>query len=217
MNDATLPLKLMIIPVTPLQQNASIIICTNTNKAAVVDPGGDVAHLMRVLKQANVIPEKILLTHGHIDHAGGAAELSEKLSIPIEGPHEEDAFLLATLDEQGKAYGIPEARKFIPTRWLTAQNQVTVGDLTFEVREVPGHTPGHIVFIHHPSKLAIVGDTLFQGSVGRTDFPRSSHAQLMDAIQTQLMTLEDDYTILPGHGSASTIGAERAQNPYIGR
>ena len=217
MNDATLPLKLMIIPVTPLQQNASIIICTNTNKAAVVDPGGDVAHLMRVLKQANVIPEKILLTHGHIDHAGGAAEFSEKLSIPIEGPHEEDAFLLATLDEQGKAYGIPEARKFIPTRWLTAQNQVTVGDLTFEVREVPGHTPGHIVFIHHPSKLAIVGDTLFQGSVGRTDFPRSSHAQLMDAIQTQLMTLEDGYTILPGHGSASTIGAERAQNPYIGR
>jgi hydroxyacylglutathione hydrolase len=211
------PLKLIVVPVTPLQQNASVVICTATNKAAVIDPGGDVTHLMRILKQANVTPEKILLTHAHIDHAGGAADLAEKLNLPIEGPDEEDAFLLATLDEQGKAYGIPEARKFIPTRWLTGGDIVTVGDLELEVRFVPGHTPGHIVFIHHASKLALVGDTLFQGSVGRTDFPRSSHQQLMNAISEQLMTLPDDYTILPGHGSASTIGDERANNPYISR
>ncbi len=210
-------LKLIVVPVTPLQQNASILICTATNKAAIVDPGGDVSHLMQVLKKNHVIPEKILLTHGHIDHAGGAADLAEKLNLVIEGPHEEDAFLLASLDEQGKAYGIPEARKFVPTRWLTGGDKVSVGAVELEVRFVPGHTPGHVVFIHHASKLALVGDTLFQGSVGRTDFPRSSHQQLMRAIGEQLMTLPDDYTILPGHGNASTIGDERINNPYISR
>jgi hydroxyacylglutathione hydrolase len=217
MSTATPPLKIIVVPVTPLQQNASIVICTTTNKAAIVDPGGDVMHLADILKKQGVTPEKILLTHGHIDHAGGAAALAEKFALPIEGPHEEDAFLLATLDEQGKAYGIPEARKVIPTRWLKGGDEVTVGDLTLEVRFVPGHTPGHIVFIHHPSQLALVGDTLFQGSVGRTDFPRSSHAQLMEAIKTQLLTLPDDYTILPGHGAASSIGEERENNPYLNR
>jgi hydroxyacylglutathione hydrolase len=217
MSTATPPLKIIVVPVTPLQQNASIVICTATNKAAIVDPGGDVEHLATILKKQGVTPEKILLTHGHIDHAGGAAALAEKFSLPIEGPHEDDAFLLATLDEQGKAYGIPEARKVIPTRWLSGGDEVSVGDLKLEVRFVPGHTPGHIIFIHHASQLALVGDTLFQGSVGRTDFPRSSHAQLMEAIKTQLLTLPDDYTILPGHGAASSIGEERENNPYLNR
>ena len=165
------PLKVTVVPVTPFQQNCSIVACTATNRAAIVDPGGDVARIREAIDQLKVEPEKILLTHGHLDHAGGAAELSEALSLPIEGPDERDAFLLEKLEAQGAHFGIPDMRNVKPTRWLVEGETVSVGDLTFSVLHVPGHTPGHLVFVNAPARFALVGDTLFQGSVGRTDFP----------------------------------------------
>jgi glyoxylase-like metal-dependent hydrolase (beta-lactamase superfamily II) len=209
------PLKVTVIPVTPFEQNCSIVACTATNRAAIVDPGGDVARLRTAVEQLKVTPQKILLTHGHIDHAGGAAELSEVLSIPIEGPHEADAFLLSALEAQGARFGMTDVRSVTPTRWLTEGETVDVGDVTFSVLLVPGHTPGHIVFVHAPSRFALVGDTLFQGSVGRTDFPYGDHDLLIGGIKGKLLPLGDDVTILPGHGPASTIGAERRSNGFL--
>ena len=211
------PLKVTVVPVTPFQQNCSIVACTATNRAAIVDPGGDVARIREAIEQLKVEPEKILLTHGHLDHAGGAAELSEALSLPIEGPDERDAFLMENLEAQGARFGIPDMRNVKPTRWLVEGETVSVGELTFSVLHVPGHTPGHLVFVNAPARFALVGDTLFQGSVGRTDFPYGDHAQLIDAIKTKLLPLGDDVTILPGHGPASTIGAERSGNGFLQR
>jgi hydroxyacylglutathione hydrolase len=208
-------LKVTVVPVTPFAQNCSIVACTATDLAAIVDPGGDLARIMEAIAQLGVTPEKILLTHGHIDHAGAAADLADALSVPIEGPHEADAFLLAGLAEQGKRFGITEARNVTPTRWLTEGDSVTVGKLTFDVLHVPGHTPGHLVFVAEPERFALVGDTLFAGSVGRTDFPYGSHDQLITGIKTKLLRLGDDVTILPGHGPASTIGAERSGNGFL--
>ena len=210
-------LKVTVVPVTPFAQNCSIVACTATDLAAIVDPGGDLPRIMEAIAQLGVTPEKILLTHGHIDHAGAAADLADALSVPIEGPHEDDAFLLAGLAEQGKRFGITDARNVTPTRWLTEGDSVTVGKLTFNVLHVPGHTPGHLVFAAQPERFALVGDTLFQGSVGRTDFPYGNHAQLIDGIRTKLLPLGDDVTILPGHGAASTIGAERTGNGFLQR
>ena len=209
------PLKVTVVPVTPIQQNCSIVACTATNRAAVVDPGGDVANIRAALDQLKVTPEKILLTHGHFDHAGGAAELAEALAIPIEGPDERDGFLLANLQASGARFGIMDARNVTPTRWLVEGETVSIGDLTFNVLHVPGHTPGHLVFVNVPSRFALVGDTLFQGSVGRTDFPYGNHEQLIAGIKEKLLTLGDDVTILPGHGPASSIGRERAANPFL--
>jgi glyoxylase-like metal-dependent hydrolase (beta-lactamase superfamily II) len=209
------PLKVTIVPVTPIQQNCSIVACTATNRAAIVDPGGDVANIRSAIDQLKVEPEKILLTHGHFDHAGGAAELAEALSIPIEGPDERDAFLLADLESSGARFGITDARNVKPDRWLVEGETISIGDLTFTVLHVPGHTPGHLVFANVPMRFALVGDTLFQGSVGRTDFPYGSHDQLIDGIRTKLLPLGDDVTILPGHGPASTIGAERKSNGFL--
>ncbi len=209
------PLKVTIVPVTPIQQNCSIVACTTTNRAAIVDPGGDVANILAAIEKLKVEPERILLTHGHFDHAGGAAELAEALSIPIEGPDERDAFLLATLESQGPRFGIMDARNVKPTRWLVEGETVSIGDLTFGVLHVPGHTPGHLVFVNAPSRFALVGDTLFQGSVGRTDFPYGSHEQLISGIKTKLLPLGDDVTILPGHGPASTIARERQTNGFL--
>ena len=209
------PLKVTIVPVTPIQQNCSIIACTATNRAAIVDPGGDVADIRKAIDQLKVTPERILLTHGHFDHAGGAAELAQALSIPIEGPDERDAFLLSNLEAQGPRFGITDSRNVTPTRWLVEGETVSVGDLTFNVLRVPGHTPGHLVFVNAPSRFALVGDTLFQGSVGRTDFPYGSHEQLIAGIKEKLLPLGDDMTILPGHGPASTIGAERKNNGFL--
>ena len=209
------PLKVTVVPVTPIQQNCSIVACTATNRAAVVDPGGDVANIRAALDQLKVTPEKILLTHGHFDHAGGAAELAEALSIPIEGPDERDGFLLANLQASGARFGIMDARNVTPTRWLVEGETVSIGDLTFNVLHVPGHTPGHLVFVNVPSRFALVGDTLFQGSVGRTDFEYGSHDELIAGIKGKLLPLGDDVTILPGHGPASSIGRERATNPFL--
>jgi hydroxyacylglutathione hydrolase len=208
-------LKVTVVPVTPFAQNCSIVACTATDLAAIVDPGGDLPRIMEAIAQLGVTPEKILLTHGHIDHAGAAADLADALSVPIEGPHEADAFLLAGLAEQGKRFGITEARNVTPTRWFTEGDSVTVGKLTFDVLHVPGHTPGHLVFVAEPERFALVGDTLFAGSVGRTDFPYGSHDQLITGIKTKLFPLGDDVTILPGHGAASTIGAERSGNGFL--
>jgi hydroxyacylglutathione hydrolase len=209
------PLKVTVVPVTPIQQNCSIVACTATNRAAIVDPGGDVANIRAAIDQLKVTPEKILLTHGHFDHAGGAAELAQALSIPVEGPDEADAFLLSSLEASGARFGITDARNVTPTRWLVEGETVSIGDLTFDVLHVPGHTPGHLVFVSVPSRFALVGDTLFQGSVGRTDFAYGNHEQLIDGIKTKLLPLGDDVTILPGHGPASTIGRERKSNGFL--
>jgi hydroxyacylglutathione hydrolase len=208
-------LKVAVVPVTAFAQNCSIVACTATNRAAIVDPGGDVARIRDAIDQLKVTPEKIWLTHGHIDHAGGAAELAATLSVPIEGPDERDAFLLANLAAQGQKFGITDARNVTPTRWLVEGETLSVGDLTFSVLHVPGHTPGHLVFVNAPSRFALVGDTLFQGSVGRTDFPYGNHDELISGIKGKLLPLGDDVMILSGHGPASTIGAERAGNGFL--
>jgi hydroxyacylglutathione hydrolase len=209
------PLKITVVPVTLFAQNCSIVVCTATNRAAIVDPGGDLPRIRTALAQLKTAPEKILLTHGHIDHAGAAAALAEELSIPIEGPDEADEFLLSRLVEQGQRFGLTDVRNVTPTRWLIEGETVSVGDLVFQALHVPGHTPGHLVFVNAPSRLALVGDTLFQGSVGRTDFPYGSHEQLISGIKGKLLPLGDDMTILPGHGPASTIGAERRDNGFL--
>jgi hydroxyacylglutathione hydrolase len=209
------PLKVSVVPVTPFQQNCSIVVCATTNQAAIVDPGGDVETIRSAIDQLKVTPEKIWLTHGHIDHAGGAAELAEALSLPIEGPDERDAFLMANLEAQAERFGMTGIRNVKPTRWLVEGETITVGELSFSVLHVPGHTPGHLVFFNAPSRFALVGDTLFQGSVGRTDFPYGNHDELITGIKGKLLPLGDDVTILPGHGPASTIGAERTGNGFL--
>jgi len=208
--------KLAIIPVTPFQQNCSLIICPETNRAAFVDPGGDVARLFEALKQPGATLEKVLVTHGHIDHCGGVAEVAERAGVPIEGPHRDDAFWIDQLDGQGRMFGVDRARAFTPDRWLEGGDTATVGNITFEVRHCPGHTPGHVIFANTGIGIAFVGDVLFQGSIGRTDFPRGDHATLIRSITTQLWPLGDALQFVPGHGPMSTIGAERRSNPFVG-
>ena len=209
------PLRAAIIPVTPLQQNCTLLWCTATMRAAFVDPGGDLPRLKAALAQSGATIEKILLTHGHIDHCGSAGILAEELGVPIEGPHEEDRFWIERLEEDGGRYGVL-GRPFEPSRWLVDGDQVTVGNLTFDVRHCPGHTPGHVVFHHAESKLALVGDVLFQGSIGRTDFPRGNHQDLLRSITERLWPMGDDTTFVPGHGPMSTFGHERRTNPFVG-
>jgi hydroxyacylglutathione hydrolase len=208
-------LQAAMIPVTPLQQNCSLIWCTATKRGAFVDPGGDLPKLRAAIDQTGVTIEKILLTHGHIDHCGQAGMLAEDLGVPIEGPHEEDRFWIARLAEDGRSYGI-DAKSFEPDRWLEQGDTVTVGELTFAVHHCPGHTPGHVVFHHAPSKLAIVGDVLFAGSIGRTDFPRGNHQALIDSITRELWPMGGDTVFIPGHGPASTFARERSSNPFVG-
>ena len=215
MSSSQPPLRAAIIPVTPLQQNCSLVWCTRTMRGAFVDPGGDLDRLKAAAAQHQVTIEKILVTHGHIDHCGSAGILAEELGVPIEGPHEDDRFWIARLGDDGRSYGIP-GRPFEPDRWLVQGDTVTVGALTFDVHHCPGHTPGHVVFHHPASKLALVGDVLFQGSIGRTDFPRGNHADLLDAIVTRLWPLGGDTAFVPGHGAMSTFGHERASNPFVG-
>jgi hydroxyacylglutathione hydrolase len=209
------PLRAAILPVTPLQQNCCLIWCTATMRGAFTDPGGDLPRLKAAAAQAGVTIEKILLTHGHIDHCGQAGMLAEELGVPIEGPHEDDLFWIDRLQEDGQKYGI-NGRPFTSDRYLVDGDQVTVGNLTLDVRHCPGHTPGHVVFHHPESKLAIVGDVLFQGSIGRTDFPRGNHQDLLDAIVQKLWPMGDDTAFVPGHGPMSTFGQERRTNPFVG-
>jgi hydroxyacylglutathione hydrolase len=210
----TPPLKAAIIPVTPLQQNCTLLWCTKTMRGAFVDPGGDIDRLKAAAKAQGVEIEKIILTHGHIDHCGAARPLANELGVKIEGPQIADKFWIDRLEEDGGRYGILGV-PFESDRWLEEGETVTVGELTLDVYHCPGHTPGHIVFHHPPSKLAIVGDVLFQGSIGRTDFPMSSHQDLIDAIATKLWPLGEDTTFLPGHGPVSNFGHERRNNPFV--
>ena len=208
------PLRATIIPVTPLQQNCTLLWCTETMRGAFVDPGGDLPRLKAAAAQAGVTIEKILLTHGHIDHCGSAGILAEELGVLIEGPHEADRYWIDKLAEDGAKYGIA-GRPFEPSRWLVDGDQVTVGNLTFDVRHCPGHTPGHVVFHNSKSKLALVGDVLFRGSVGRWDFPHGDQQQLIGSITKRLWPMGDDTSFVPGHGPMSTFGYERQTNPFV--
>lgn len=208
------PLRAAIIPVTPLQQNCSLIWCTETMLGALVDPGGDLPKLKAAVAHHGVTLEKILLTHGHIDHCGSAGILAAELGLEIEGPHIDDLFWIDRLAEDGAKYGVP-GQPFVSDRWLVDGDTVTVGRLTFNVRHCPGHTPGHVVFHHPESKLAIVGDVIFQGSIGRTDFPRGNHQDLLDAITQRLWPMGGDTAFIPGHGQMSTFAHERATNPFV--
>jgi glyoxylase-like metal-dependent hydrolase (beta-lactamase superfamily II) len=205
----------MIVSVTPIQQNCTLVWCTATMKAAVIDPGGDLPRIRDAVAQAGVTVEKILLTHGHIDHAGEAKPLADQLGVPIEGPHEADRFWLARLADDGRAWGITGV-PFEPDRWLRDGDTVQVGDLSLDVYETPGHTLGHVIFHHPPSHFAQVGDVLFQGSVGRTDLPGGDHAQLIRSVVDKLWPLGDATTFIPGHGPASTFAHERRHNPFVG-
>ncbi|GAA0725895.1 MBL fold metallo-hydrolase [Sphingomonas japonica] len=207
-------LRAAVIPVTPLQQNCTLLWCTRTMRGAFVDPGGDLPKLKAAAQQAGVTIEKIILTHGHIDHCGEAKPLAEHYGVPIEGPHEADRFWIARLDEDGRKWGL-NGVPFEPERWLVEGDTVSVGDVTLDVYETPGHTPGHVVFHHAASKLAIVGDVLFAGSVGRTDFPLSDPQALIESVVTKLWPMGDDTVFLPGHGAHSTFAQERASNPFV--
>lgn len=209
-------LKAAIMPVTPFQQNCSILWDEATKHAVVIDPGGEAPRIADAVGQLGVTVERILLTHGHLDHAGGAAELAETLGgVPIEGPDPRDRFLLDGIAEQGRSFGLPDLRNVAPDRWLHEGDHVSLDEHRFDVLHCPGHTPGHIVFIDHDARFAILGDVLFQGSVGRTDFPYGDHAALIRSICDKLLPLGDDMAFLCGHGPGSTIGAERAGNPFL--
>ena len=208
-------LKAAIVPVTPFQQNCTLIWDPETMLGAVVDPGGDLDRIEAAIAEVGMKPEKILLTHGHIDHAGGAAEMRERLGgVPIEGPHEAERPLLENLDKQGAAYGI-EARPVTPDRWLADGDTVSVAGHNFEVLHCPGHSPGSVVLANRAQRFALMGDVLFQGSVGRTDLPMGSHEALMHSIRTKVLPLGDDFAFICGHGPTSTIGQERRTNPFI--
>lgn len=205
-----------IIPVTPFAQNCTLLWCTKTMRGAFVDPGGDIDRLQAVAGKLGVHIEKLLLTHGHIDHAGGAGELAARLNVPIEGPQREESFWIDQLAMQSQRFGFPPAQPFTPNRWLNDGDTVTVGEQALQVLCTPGHTPGHVVFFHAPSQLAIVGDVLFAGSIGRTDFPRGDHQTLLDSIRNKLWPLGNDVAFIPGHGPMSTFGEERRSNPFVG-
>jgi glyoxylase-like metal-dependent hydrolase (beta-lactamase superfamily II) len=207
-------IKAFINPVTPFQQNAPILFCEESKKCAFVDPGGDLDILLGVAKDNDLIPEKIFLTHGHADHAGAAMELASMLSIDIEGPHQEDAFLLESLESQGKMFGM-QAQNCIPDRWLLDGDEVHLGNEILQVLFCPGHTPGHVIFFHPESKLAIVGDVLFKGSIGRTDLPRGNHQNLIDSITLKLWPLGNEVLFVSGHGPVSTFGEERQNNAFV--
>jgi len=208
-------MKFQVIPVTPYQQNCTLLWCESTKKAAVVDPGGDLDRIEQAVAQHGVELEKILVTHAHLDHVGAVATMARKYNLPIEGPHKEDLFWIEMLPQQAQMMNFPAAEVFEPNRWLDGGDEITVGNETLEVRHCPGHTPGHVILFHRPSQLAIVGDVLFQGSIGRTDFPKGDHATLISSIQTQLWPLGDEVQFIPGHGPMSSFGQERQSNPFV--
>lgn len=208
-------MRYQVIPVTHYQQNCSLIWCSSTLFGAVIDPGGDIDHILAAIDQNDVKLEKILLTHGHMDHVGATAELARRSGVPIVGPHKADKFWLDALDQQAAMMGFQETEKFEPDKWLDDGDEVTVGELRFQVIHCPGHTPGHIVFYNADSAMAFVGDVLFKGSIGRTDFPLGNHEDLISSIKGKLWPLGDDITFVPGHGPLSTFAEEKAGNPFV--
>lgn len=208
-------MKVTVIPVTPFQQNCSVLFCESTGKAAVVDPGGELDKIIAAVEEHGAEIEKIFVTHAHIDHAGGVAELAEYLNVPIEGPHREDQFWIDMLEEQAAMFDFPASKKFEPNRWLEQGDKVEFGKISLDVHHCPGHTPGHVIFHQLETQLAIVGDVLFQGSIGRTDFPKGDHATLISSIKQRLWPLGDNVQFIPGHGPASTFGHERLTNPFV--
>ncbi|MBF9233308.1 MBL fold metallo-hydrolase [Microvirga alba] len=208
-------LRAAIIPVTPFQQNCTLLWSEKTKKGVVIDPGGDLDRIRQAIAESGVTVEKILLTHGHIDHAAGAADLKEELGVPVEGPHEADRFLLDRLPETGRMYGIEGARAVTPDRWLNDGDTVTVGEVTLDVLHCPGHSPGSVAFVSPSQRVAIVGDVLFQGSVGRVDLPGGDGKALIRSIKDKLLPLGDDVAFICGHGPMSTIGDERRTNPFL--
>lgn len=209
-------MKLTVIPVTPFQQNCSLLVCEATGKAAVVDPGGDLDLILAAVREQRATLEKILLTHGHLDHCGGTHALSAEFGLTIEGPHRDESFWIDQLEEQARMFRFPPVRAFTPDRWLVDGDTVRFGEIDMEVRHCPGHTPGHVIFHSAADRLALVGDVLFAESIGRTDFPRGNHAQLIASIRNRLWPLGDDVRFVPGHGPMSTFGRERRTNPYVG-
>ena len=208
-------MKYEVIPVTPFQQNCSLIWCEETNRAAVVDPGGEIERVLGAAERRGVQIERILVTHGHIDHAGATADIAQRLGIPVEGPHRDDAFWIEGIPEQSRRFGFPPMKSFTPDRWLEQGDTVRFGALELEVRHCPGHTPGHVIFFHRRDRLALVGDVLFHGSIGRTDLPGGDYETLIRSITEQLWTLGDDVSFIPGHGPLSTFGEERENNPFV--
>jgi hydroxyacylglutathione hydrolase len=204
-----------IIPVTAFQQNCTLLWCEDSGRGAVIDPGGDLDRVQTAIAEMKVTVEKILITHGHIDHAGGAEELRQALGVPIEGPHRGDEFLLEELEQAGAAYGIDGARNVVPDRWLADGDTVAIGDMTLDILHCPGHSPGSVVYVNRAARFAIMGDVLFRGSIGRTDLPGGNHQQLLDSIAGKLLPLGDEFGFICGHGPSSNIGDERAGNPFL--
>lgn len=207
-------LKYQIVPVTPFEQNCTLLWCDETMRAAVVDPGGDIHRVLNAVERNGLLLEKILVTHGHIDHVGGVAELAGRLSLPVEGPQVEDGFWIESMPQQAQMFGFANVHSFTPTRWLEQGDTVRFGHIEMQVLHCPGHTPGHVVFFNEPARLAIVGDVLFKGSVGRTDFPKGNFDALIASIKRRLWPLGDDVTFISGHGPKSTFGEERLNNPF---
>lgn len=208
-------MKAVIVPVTPFQQNCTVIWCPDTMKGAVVDPGGEIDRILAAAQQNGVTIEKVLLTHGHLDHCGAARVLADRLSVPLEGPHEEDRFWIDRLKEDCARYGFPQTEAFASDRWLIEGDTVTVGNRVLDVYHCPGHTPGHVVFHDREAGIAWVGDVLFRGSVGRSDFPRGDGPTLVRSIVEKLWPLGDETVFIPGHGPYSTFGEERRSNPFV--
>jgi hydroxyacylglutathione hydrolase len=209
-------MRAVVIPVTPFAQNCSLVWCPETLEGAVIDPGGDLDRILAEVRKHGVKLTKVLLTHAHIDHAGATAELARREGLPIVGPHEGDRFWIEGLPDQARMFGFAAAETFEPDQWLTEGDRVQVGNVELQVRHCPGHTPGHVVFYSPADRLAFVGDVLFEGSIGRTDFPGGDHATLIASIRDKLFPLGDDVRFVPGHGPTSTFGQERRTNPFVG-
>jgi len=209
-------MKLLIVPVTPFQQNCSLLVCEDTGKAAVFDPGGDLDRIDAALAKTGATLQKVFLTHGHIDHCGQAAIYAKRHGVPLEGPHVDDRFWIQQLGMQSVRFGFPKLQPFEPDRWFVDGDVAEFGARRLDVIHCPGHTPGHVVFFDRDARLAIVGDVLFNGSIGRTDFPRGNHEDLVRSIRTRLFPLGDDVRFVPGHGPMSTFGDERRDNPFVG-
>ncbi|CAH1388291.1 MBL fold metallo-hydrolase [Candidatus Nitrotoga sp. M5] len=208
-------IKCTIVPVTAYQQNCSVMVCEETGKAAIFDPGGDIENIEAAIAQLGGTLDVIYLTHGHMDHCAAADVMRKKYGVKIIGPQKEDAFWIDKLPEWCKMTGFPHADPFTPDEWLDDEDLVSFGKQTLAVKFCPGHTPGHVVFFHEAARLAIVGDVIFQGSIGRTDFPKGDFDTLVNSIQTKLWPLGDDVTFIPGHGPTSTFGQERETNPFV--